>query len=243
MFSLVGLVKPDALKRCVAEIEPHLDSEAFTHRRTHNIYFDDSIADIPPEHPARKRVETINHTVCADQIPDSLVCRVYEWAPLAEFLALTLRKERLYLMADPLARVNVLAYCEGEALNWHFDRSEFTTTLLLQEPDSGGTFQYRRNLRSIDNPNYAGVANLILDKDPSVESLPLDPGTLNVFKGRDTAHRITPVAGKTDRIVTVFSFYDEPGVAFTDEERIGFYGRSEPVNHDSSDESVSNDLY
>ena len=241
MFSLVELVKPNALKSCIAEIEPRLNSEAFIHRRAHNIYFDDGITDIPPEHPAQKRVETINRTICADQIPESLVCRIYEWAPLAEFLALVLGKERLHLMADPLARVNVLAYRKGEALNWHFDRSEFTTTLLLQKANSGGTFQYRRNLRSKNNPNYAGVADLVLGRDPAVESLPLDPGTLNVFKGRYTAHRITPVAGKTDRIVTVFSFYDEPGVTFSDEERIGFYGRSESVNHDSSDVSVTND--
>ncbi|KAG1702812.1 50S ribosomal protein L21 [Nymphon striatum] len=29
-----------------------------------------------------------------------------------------------------------MAYKEGETLNWHFDRSEFTTTLLLQAPQS-----------------------------------------------------------------------------------------------------------
>ena len=239
MFSLEQFVRPEALKQCVADIERRLNTESFTHRRTHNIYFDDGVTEIPPDHPALNRVETVNHTICADQIPDSLVCRVYEWTPLAEFLALTLRKERLFHMADPLARVNVLAYRAGEALNWHFDRSEFTTTLLLQDSDSGGTFQYRRNLRAEGNPNYAGVADLIAGTDPSVESLLLSPGTLNVFKGRYTAHRITPVAGNRDRIVSVFSFYDVPGVTFSDEERTGFYGRSESVNHESSNVSVS----
>jgi hypothetical protein len=39
-----------------------------------------------------------------------------------------------------LARVNAMQYGAGEGLNWHFDRSEFTTTLLLQAPKAGGAF-------------------------------------------------------------------------------------------------------
>ena len=31
---------------------------------------------------------------------------------------------------------------------------------------------------------------------------------------------------KTNRIITVFSFFDRPGVVFTPEEQIGFYGRA-----------------
>ena len=168
----------------------------------------------------------MNHTVCADQISESLICRVYCWPPLARFLALVMGKPRLYEMADPLARVNVMAYRAGEALNWHFDRAEFTTTLLLQEPESGGAFQYRSNLRSDSDPNYEGVARLLDGKDPDVKTLPLLPGTLNVFKGKNTAHRVTPIRGERARIITVFSYFERPGVLFSDEERIGFYGRA-----------------
>ena len=39
MFSLSGLIRPEALRRCVAEVEPVLESSAFTHSREHNIYF------------------------------------------------------------------------------------------------------------------------------------------------------------------------------------------------------------
>jgi hypothetical protein len=56
-------------------------------------------------------------------------------------------------MSDPLARVNIIAYRAGEALNWHFDRAEFTTTLLLQAPNAGGAFQYRRDLRTASDAN------------------------------------------------------------------------------------------
>jgi hypothetical protein len=231
MFSLEGFVRPGALERCVGEIAPVLERDAFTHRRRHNIYFDDDIAGLAPDHPALGRVETANHTVCADQIAGSIVCRIYAWPPLVEFLAQALGKTRLHLMADPLARANVIAYRDGEALNWHFDRCEFTTTLLLQAPEAGGEFQYRSDLRSETDPNYDGVARLLAGRGPEVRTLPLAPGTLNVFKGRYTAHRVTPVEGERERIIAVFSYYEAPGVVFSEAERLGFYGRAEPVDH------------
>ena len=163
--------------------------------------------------------------MCGDQIPTSLVTRVYKWQPLIDFLAATMNKPRLYRMADPLARINVMAYRAGEELNWHFDRSEFTTTCLLQAPVGGGEFQYRSGLRSDADPNYEGVGRLLAGEDAEVQTLPLTPGTLNVFKGRNTAHRVTPVEGDRARIISVFSYYETPDVAFSDAERLGFYGR------------------
>ena len=226
MFNLPGLIRPGALERCVAEVEPLFAAAAFTHAREHNIYFDDEIEGLEADHPALARLETVNHTICGDQIASSLVTRVYEWPPLVDFLAAAMDKPRLYPMADPLARINVMAYHAGDALEWHFDRSEFTTTCLLQAPAAGGEFQYRSDLRSDTDPNYDGIGRLLAGEDDRVRTLPLAPGTLNVFKGRNTAHRVSPVEGDRARIIAVFSYYETPGVAFSDAERLGFYGRT-----------------
>lgn len=227
MFNLEGLIRPAALPRAVAGLRPVLDSAAFEHKRSHNIYFRKDIAGLAPDHPALRQVTTINHTICADQMPaDTLVLQIYEWPAMAAFLAATMGKPRLHTMADPLARVNVMEYRAGEALNWHFDRSEFTTTLLLQAPEAGGVFEYRSDLRTESNPNYAGVAALIEGRDPQLKTQPLAAGTLNVFRGKNTAHRVTPIEGKIPRVIAVFSYYEQPGVMFTPEERTGFYGRA-----------------
>lgn len=226
MFSLDGLIRPDALQACVKEVEPLFDTASFTHARDHNIYFDDEIVGLEVSHPALSRLRTVNRTICGDQIPASAIARVYEWRPLIDFLAASMEKPRLYPMADPLGRLNVMAYREGERLNWHFDRAEFTITVLLQAPLGGGEFQYRNGLRSDTDPNYDGVARLLADDDTLVRTLPLAPGTLNVFKGKNTAHRVTPVEGDRARIVAVFSYYETPHVAFSDTERLGFYGRT-----------------
>ena len=45
----------------------------------------------------------------------------HEWQPLIDFLAPAMGKPRLYQMADPFARINVMAYRTGEELNGHFD--------------------------------------------------------------------------------------------------------------------------
>jgi len=226
MFNLEGLLRPAAITRAVAEVKPQMDAASFTHRRSHNIYFKKDIPGLAPDHPALRLCETVNHTICADQIPGSVLVQLYEWAPFAAFLAVTMEKPALHTMADPLARVNVMEYRHGEALNWHFDRSEFTTTLLLQAPDAGGDFAYRTDLRSEGDPNYEGVARLLEGRDPEVKLLHLNAGTLNVFRGKNTAHRVTPVVGDRERIITVFSYYERPGVLFTTEERLGFYGRA-----------------
>lgn len=224
LFNLPGLVCPAALETAVAALLPRFAGEAFTHQRSHNIYFKASVPGLADDHPALRRFDTVNHTLCADQIPGSVVLDLYAWPPLIAFLAAVMGKPRLFTMADPLAKVNVMAYHDGEALNWHFDRSEFTTTLLLQAPSAGGAFEYARDLRSDADPNYDGVAALIDGRLPT-RVMPLDAGTLNVFRGKNTAHRVTPVAGDRARVIAVFSYYENPGATFTAEERIGFFGR------------------
>ena len=226
MYNLPGLVKPEALSQAIAEIRPVMDTLSFTHKRSHNIYFRKDLPGLPPDHPALVTTDTVNHTVCADQITQSVPLWIYEWSHFITFLSATMDKPALYPARDALARVNVMAYREGEQLNWHFDRSEFTVTLLLQSPEQGGEFVYRTDLRSDSDPNYDGVAKLLRGEDPGVKSLTLSAGTLNVFRGKNTAHKTNPVIGDKERLIAVLSYFDRPGVVFTPEDQKGFYGRT-----------------
>jgi hypothetical protein len=226
MFNLEGFVRAEALEQAIAELRPVIDTLAFTHRRRHNIYFRKDIPGLAPSHPALTLCETVNHTVCADQITQSIPLWIYEWSHFITFLAAVMGKAALFPARDALARVNVMSYRAGEALNWHFDRSEFTTTLLLQSPEAGGDFVYRTDLRSDEDPNYDGVARLLRGEDPEVKTLKLKAGTLNVFRGKNTAHKVSPVEGGRERIITVFSYFDRPGVVFSREDQLGFYGRT-----------------
>lgn len=224
LFNLPGFLRDDVLALAVDELRPILETSSFSHSRRHNIYFRKSIEGLDVSHPALQTFETSNRVICADQMGRAVVIQLYEWQPFVTFLAAVMGKPELYIMADPLARVNVMSYSEGQALNWHFDRSEFTTTLLLQAAAEGGEFEYDKDLRSDTDPNYSGVADLLEGRKTPMRTQ-LEPGTLNIFKGKNTAHRVTAVRGERDRIIAVFSYYERPGVAFSDAERIGFYGR------------------
>ena len=222
MFNLDGFVRAEAIARVAEELTPLTDSLSFHQSRAHNVYFLKSIPGVPDDHPALAKAVTSSHTLCDDQMPDSIIHAIYEWQPLADFLARVMEKPRLYLMDDPLARANVMSYRDGEGLGWHFDRSEFTTTLLIQSLEAGGEFQYRTDLRSDDDPNLDGVARLLSGQDPEQKTLRLHPGTLNIFKGKNTLHGVSPAQGDRNRLIAVFSYYERPGVMFNDDERLGF---------------------
>lgn len=225
-FSLPGFLQPPALQAAVAELVPLLDSVAYRHSQQHDVYFSKTpLRPVPPPEVRRKLV-TSNHTLTCDQLRGTVIRRVYEWQPLCDFLTGVFETEHLYRMADPLARLNVMGYASGDILGWHFDRAKYTVTALLQEAVSGGVFQYRRNLRTDDDPNYAGVARLLAGRDDEIETLPVPAGTLNVFAGRYAAHSITPVAGEVMRIIAVLSYVDEPDYTFTAQDRRQFYGRA-----------------
>jgi hypothetical protein len=227
MFDLAGFLRPAAIVHTLGLLRPLIDQHSFEHRRTHNIYFlpPSGVHGVDPSHPSLAQLETVNRTVCADQLTGSALLVMYQWPGLTRFLAATMGVPELHTMADPLACVNVMSYRDGEALNWHFDRSEFTTTLLLQQPIDGGEFEFRPGLRTDDDPNHDAVARLMAGDDGHVQRRRCEPGTLTVFAGRNTAHRVTAVRGSIDRVIAVFSFFDRPGVVFSADERIGFYGR------------------
>ena len=178
---------------------------------------------LPDDHPALKEVETVNHTLCSDQIGNNPVIRLYEWEPFADFLAATMGKEKLYPMIDPIGRVKVQASYQGEALNWHFDRLEFTTTMLLQAPEEGGELEYRSDLRTPEDPNYDGVAAVLKGEDTEIKRIRLTLGALNAFRGVNTMHRVVPVKGPKERTVTIFTFYERPSVTLTPKEQMGFF--------------------
>ena len=226
MFNLPGFFKPGVAQAAADAAQPAMDSVSFRHARRHNVYFRDTVPGINDDHPAMVKFETVNHTLCADQLAGNPVIDVYEWDPFAAFLAATMGKEKLYRMDDSMACVNVQATRDGEGLNWHFDRSEFTTTILLQAPQTGGQLEYRKDLRSADDQNFDGVAAVLAGEDPQTKQIMPESGALNVFCGVNTPHRVVAVQGPTDRVIAIFCFYERPGVAFSPEEQKGFYGRS-----------------
>ena len=68
MFNLEGFLRPEVCQASAADLSPRFAQEAFRHARDHNIYFSDAVRDVPADHPALRRFDTANYTLCGDQV-------------------------------------------------------------------------------------------------------------------------------------------------------------------------------
>jgi hypothetical protein len=57
----------------------------------------------------------------------------------------------------------------------------------------------------------------------------MTPGTLMVFEGRRSIHRVSPVVGATSRVVGLLGYDTEPGTSSSDLLKLVRYGRTEPL--------------
>jgi hypothetical protein len=77
MFNLEAFVRPAAIDEAVSALEPLIETESYRHARRHNIYFKSVIPGLAADHPALKQFETVNYTLCADQLAGTVVDRIY----------------------------------------------------------------------------------------------------------------------------------------------------------------------
>ena len=99
-------------------------------------------------------------------------------------------------------------------------------SLLLQKPEAGGEYQYVKDLRDANagDMNFEGVDKALDGKIKPV-ALNIDPGTLVLFRGRNSLHRVTPTIGETTRILVVLAYNAQPDIALSPSARMTFFGR------------------
>jgi hypothetical protein len=227
---LKGFVRPDCIDALTRECDRVAVHGHRNFNRT-NAYFTQDRPELPQQHPLRRFYDRSNAFVPADNFgPDSLLRSIYEWPAFAPFIRDALGEQRFYRYADPLADVIVNLAEQGNGFPWHFDTNNYTVTLAIQNAESGGDFEYSPHLRSATDENYAGVAS-VLDGNPSlIRTLRLEPGDLQIFKGRYALHRVTALAGERPRYVAIFSFAEEPGMVGSPERTRQLYGRVLPIH-------------
>ncbi|MDR7284989.1 hypothetical protein J2X84_003833 [Pseudomonas corrugata] len=205
-----------------------LHSRMFHFRENHTVYFKPQDESVDPEHPLRRLMNTAKDTVAYADIPaDHLIRQIYESDEVLSFIKDVLDLDALYRHADPLAALNLQGFTAGQELGWHFDRSDFSVTLSLQAASAGGDFEYVRMLCNENDDCYDAVRQFLDDPNTQqIEVLPQVPGTLTLFRGRYSLHRVTPVAGDRLRLNAVFAYVDQPNVEFSAYARQLFYGRT-----------------
>jgi len=224
---LPGFVRSQALDTLADEANG-VAGQAYFCRSTHNPYLQLDDASLPDGHAKRRQEHTYVGSVAYDLVPeDGVLRRLYDWDPLKNFIAAVMGKTELHRFADPFGACSINVFCDGGQHGWHFDESEFTVTLMLQPPEEGGAFEYVPRIRGL--PDEYQIVDKVLDgARDGVNQLPFTPGTLLIFGGQQTLHRVTEVKGERLRLVPVLCFSETPGVTNSEEVRKLFWGRSGP---------------
>ena len=118
---------------------------------------------------------------------------------------------------------------EGIGFPWHFDTNNFTITLAIQNSDEGGLFQYAPHIRR-SGENFDAVQKVLDGTSVKVVSLALEPGDLQIFKGRYSLHRVSPLRGDRKRYVAIFSYVEELDMVGAPERTKQLYGRVLPIH-------------
>src|SRR5437764_664170 len=212
LCQLPGFLTQAAVTEMVAQAG-ELAGTAWASDRRHTVYFEPPDESVAAGHPRAAMQRSAKKAIAYDHIPPgSPIRRLYESDDLTRFVVALLGKDVLYRSADPLDALEIAVFEDGDELGWHFDRSEFSVTVMYQESADGGQFDYYPGLRSARDQNYAGVQKVLHGHPEGVIRLPTGPGTLAVFRGQHALHRVTPVRGPRRRINSVLTYGENPGM-------------------------------
>ena len=227
---LKGFIKQERVSELVTECD-RVESRGHRNFTRTNPYFLNDREDLPLTHPLRRFYDRSNAFVPADNFgPESILRAIFDWSAFSPFVKEVLGEEKFFPYADPLADVTVNLAEEGGGFPWHFDTNNFTVTLAIQNAEHGGDFEYSPMVRSLTDENYE-VVEKVLDGDKNlIRTLKLEPGDLQIFKGRYSLHRVAPLAGSRKRYVAIFSYVAEPGMVSSPQRAKELYGRVLPIH-------------
>ena len=225
---LPGFVTPEGVEALVADAE-RLAPRAHESGGMGNVYLEVPDFSLPTDHPSLWFGPYGVGAVAYDLIPrESPLRRLYEWDPMKELIGAVLGRGPIYRYADPFGALNLAVMREGHELQWHFDQADFVVSLAIRPSVQGGEFEVAPLIRSPEDERYDDVADVLAGGRDHVVTLAMTPGTLLIFEGRHSLHRVSPVIGPVPRLVGLLAYDTEPGTTGSDLLRMDRYGRTEP---------------
>ncbi len=221
-----GFLSQAGLASCVADAA-QLASLRYNSVGTGSAYLEEPAPHWLADHPRGMRGRYSVGVVAYDQFPPaSPIRRLYESAFVMAFIAAVLQRKALYRYADPMGALNLAVMGEGDELQWHFDQTDFVVSLALRDAETGGDFEVAPKIRDAQSENYAAVSDVLDGSSSGVTRLPMTPGTLLIFAGRNSLHRVSPIAGATTRLVALFGYDTRPDTRSSPHLQLKRYGRT-----------------
>lgn len=210
-FRIADFVRPDAIVTMAQEAS-RLHDQTFWSIQDHNPYFSPDDESFPDAHPRRRFQRRESGFINSDILDDhSLLRYLYDTDVLLHFIWECLgTPQPIYRWADPLGRNPYGVMEPGHYLPWHFDGNEFTVSLLVTKADEGGIFEYVPNIRTPEAENYEHIKHILDGGRDGVHELDLQPGDLQLFAGRFSMHRVTPIVGDNTRYIGLPTYVHDP---------------------------------
>ncbi len=227
---LEGFVSPAGITELVRDAD-RLAPRAHPSGGQGTAYLEFPDFTLPDDHPRLHFADYRVRAVAYDITPRTSPLRLlYEWDPMKDLIQAILDRGPLFRYADPFGALNLAVMSEGDLLQWHFDQTDFVVSLALQSAAAGGDFEVVPRLRRADDERYDEVSAVLAGDRSRVETLPMRPGTLLVFEGRHSLHRVSPIQGSRLRHVGLLAYDTKPGTLGSDLLRQDRYGRTEPFS-------------
>jgi len=227
---LPNFIKPDSIRRMKDEVDKNLSKIYFTNDK-HNPYFTKEDETLPKDHPKRifsfRQSGYLNSN---DLESESDLNTFYNLEEMLKFTSDSLEVFPLYKWADPLGKNPYSVMHTDHYFPWHFDGNEFTLSILVQKAGKGGLFEYVPDLRNKDNENFKDVGKVLKGDRQKVKSLDLNPGDLQIFKGRFSMHRVTKIEGKISRYIALPCYVKDALRVNKPEHSKQVYGKALPIH-------------
>jgi hypothetical protein len=221
------------------------EKDAFVSTETHTAYQLESDCSLPPSHPRNTIIQSRKRIVDYERIPEnSCLKALYEDPQMTEFVKRVVGLADLHPSACPFNAGYYNIFRPGDGLGWHFDHSDFGVNLVLQQPEvgGGGEFQFHHNTREGGNrsssnqepsitSSYLAVGE-ILESGANASVLPpvsvvhdITVGSLVIFAGRWSLHRVAPVSAG-ERVNVIFTYETNPDAGVDEYSLKKFFGRT-----------------
>ena len=224
LFTLPGFIRPSAVLAMQAEAAA-LTPEGHYHERYRDGVHKGELTNAP--RPSRVSLTCVGLDQMAVQSP---MRRLFFWDGLTDFIAMVLGRSAYHRTEDPIVSCMMTALGIGDELGWHFDPNDGVVSLAVQAASAGGEFEFAPFVkRDVDGDDTEIEAVMTGRYDQLVKET-YAAGTLSLFNGSRSLHRVAPVEAGPDRVMLLFSYDDEPGQRFGDPLRQHFFGRTEPLN-------------
>ncbi len=213
-------------------------------RRAHklvNPYLTEEDTTLPKDHPKRFFEERTSSFINSDFLEsDSVLRKIYDSDVVVHFVSECLNVGPIYRWAEPLGRNPYSIMNNGDYFPWHFDGNDFTVSILVNESNKGGDFEYVPDIRSPGNENFEGVKSILEGDRDKVKVLRLKTGDLQIFSGRYSLHRVTVTRGDSPRIIALPTYVKNPYLVNRPHHAEAFYGRSMQIHHERNLERPDN---